>query len=96
MSKNYLEGLKTSVEVLSETYLVRYELNDKVGECVYKEFKLPGINKPLRQSDYILTNVDFFPIVEELNKTYKFNEGDLEILQRQIREDSLRILKDSQ
>lgn len=96
MSKNYLEGLKTSVEVLSETYVVRYELNNEVGECTYKEFSLPGVNKPIKQKDYILVHVNFFPIVEELNKTYNFNEGDLDILQRQIREDSLRILKDSQ
>lgn len=94
--KNYLEGLNTSVEVLPDTYVVRYELNNKVGECTYKEFRLPGTNKPIRQKDYILVHVNFFPIVEELNKEYNFNEGDLESLQRQIREDSLRILKDSQ
>lgn len=94
--KNYLKGLKTKVEVLSEGYTVIYEINEKVGRCTYKEFNLPGLRKPLKQSDYILTHVEFSPIIEELNKEYNFNEGDLEVLQRQIREDSLRILKDSQ
>ena len=96
MEKNYLEGLKTSVNKTETGYEVIYELNEKVGRCIYKEFTLPGINKPIRQKGYILTNVDMVPIIEELNKRYKLEGGELETLRRQIMEDSLRILNNSQ
>jgi hypothetical protein len=96
MEKNYLEGLKTSVNKTETGHEVIYELNEKVGRTIYKEFILPGINKPIRQKGYILTNVDMVPIIEELNKRYKLEGGELETLRRQIMEDSLRILKNSQ
>lgn len=93
---NYLKGIPTRVETLLNDHIVIYELNGKVGKCGYKSFSLPGKRKPLKQRDYILTHIEFSPIIEELNKVYNFKSGDLEELKRQIREDSLRILKDSQ
>ena len=96
MGKNYVNEIKKTLSVILDEYIVNYHLNDKVGKCGYKKFTLPGKNKPIKTMDYLLVNVDMVQIIEEINKQSPLSEGDLDTIQRQIREDSLRFLKDSQ
>ena len=96
MEKNYLDGINTRIEKRESGYSIIYELNGKVGECLYTYFRLKGNRKPIRQNDFILNRVDMSPIIEELDKRYHFKDGDLITIRRQIMDDSLRILKNSQ
>lgn len=96
MGKNYVNEIKKTLSVILDEYIVNYHLNDKVGKCGYKKFILPGKNKPIKTMDYLLVNVDMVQIIEEINKQSPLSEGDLDTIQRQIREDSLKFLKDSQ
>lgn len=96
MGKNYVNEIRKTLSVIMDEYIVNYYLNDKVGKCGYKRFTLPGKNKPIRTTDYLLTNVDMVEIIDEINKQSPLSEDDLDNIQRQIREDSLEFLKNSQ
>lgn len=96
MDKNYLKGVNTRIEKRDSGYCVIYELNGEVGECLYTYFRLKGKRKPIRQNDYMLSKVEMSPLIEELDKIYHFKEEDLITIRRQIMDDSLRILKNSQ
>jgi hypothetical protein len=96
MGKNYVNDIRKTLSVIMDEYIVNYHLNDKVGKCGYKKFTLPGKNKPIRTMDYLLINVDMVEIIDEINKQSPLSEDDLDNIQRQIREDSLEFLKNSQ
>ena len=89
----YLNKVKTSLIVEGDKTTVTYFLNDKKGECIYE--LRPPMSKFQPRPIYILTNVSMVDIIGEINNISPLSDNDLPSLQMEIREDSLKRIKES-
>lgn len=83
----YLKNLSTDVTRDGDHLTVTYSLNEKQGTCKYLEKS--SMSKLQPGVIHLLVEVGMTEIIEELNKETPLSDGDLTLLQMEIREDSL-------
>ncbi len=83
----YLKNLSTDVTRDGDHLTVTYSLNGKQGTCKYLEKS--SMSKLQPGVIHLLVEVGMTEIIEELNKETPLSDGDLTLLQMEIREDSL-------
>lgn len=92
MEKQYLNDIPVRVEQKDNTYRVVYEVGNFSGWCEYVLYETKGVNKPIVQRNYIMTNTDMGDIIEYLHKKSPLSSEDFNEVSKLIREHSLRVL----
>lgn len=93
MTKPHLNDIPTKVEILDKTYRVIYEIKDFSGYCDYALYETKGVNKPIKQSIWLLVNTDMGDIIEYLHKKSPLSSEDFDDINMSIRKHSLETLK---
>lgn len=88
----YLKKTKTEISKEGNYIVVKYELNEKEGMCKYIE--KPSMSHIQPGVYLLLVEVGMSDIISEIDKDSPLSEKDLEHLQMEIREDSLRRIND--
>lgn len=85
-----LNEFNTQVINQPPLYQVNYSLNNYSGTCTYKE--LNPISKLQPNNIYILTNSNMGDVIEYMNKVSPLSPDDMNTIQLNIREHSLKCL----
>ena len=93
MEKQYLNDIHVRVEQKDNIYRVVYEVGNFSGWCEYVLYETKGVNKPIVQRNYIMTNTDMGDIIEYLHKKSPLSSEDLSSINKLIRDHSLSVVQ---
>jgi len=83
----YLKNLSTEINREGNHIVVTYTINGSNGTCKYLE--KPSMSKLQPGNHLLLIEVGMTELISELNKIFPLKDEDLQLLQMEIREDSL-------
>jgi hypothetical protein len=87
--KGVLNNISTSVSKIDDTYVVRYEQGEFIGECIYKMLEMSGNKKPIKQSPLLMVHCSMGDIIEKLHMNTPLTSEDFQNISMDIRNHSL-------
>ena len=88
-TSNLLSPFTTDIILSGDTYVINYKKDEYVGNVIYKEHNMTGVNKPIRQKVYMIISSDMGDVIEYINKISPLSDGDIITINKIIRDDSL-------
>ena len=91
-SSNLLSPFNVNITESGNSYTITYKKDEYVGSIIYGESVIRGVNKPIRQKVYTITSADMGDVIEYINKISPLTDGDIQSINKIIRDDSLKRL----
>lgn len=92
-TSNLLSPFTTDIILSGDTYVITYKNDEYVGNVIYREHNMTGVNKPIRQKVYMIISSDMGDVIEYINKISPLTDGDITNINKIIRDDSLSRLQ---
>ena len=88
-TSNLLSPFTTDIILSGDTYVITYKNDEYVGNVIYREHNMTGVNKPIRQKVYMIISSDMGDVIEYIHKKTPLSPERFNEVQMGIRTHSL-------